>query len=76
MLPHQIARPLPVLEKRRIRDLALQLLEAGAFTLNYVDISYDSTGDVWSGAASVTFPTAMVMGSVAVVNMPYGAIVG
>ncbi len=29
----------------------------GAFTLNYVEISYDSTNDVWSGAGSVTFPT-------------------
>ena len=29
----------------------------GAFTLNYVDISYASAGDVWSGAAQVTFPT-------------------
>ena len=29
----------------------------GAFTLNYLDISYASAGDVWSGSASVTFPT-------------------
>jgi SdrD B-like domain len=29
----------------------------GAFTLTYVDISYASAGNIWSGAAQVTFPT-------------------
>jgi hypothetical protein len=36
---------------------SLQNVPIGAFTLNYVDISYASTNDVWSGAAEVTFPT-------------------
>ncbi len=36
---------------------SLDNVPIGAFTLNYVNISYASAGDIWSGAASVTFPT-------------------
>jgi len=36
---------------------SLDNVPIGAFTLNYVDISYASTDDVWSGAGQVTFPT-------------------
>ena len=39
---------------------SLDNVPIGAFTLNYIDLSYASAGDVWSGAGQVTFPTGLV----------------
>ncbi len=36
---------------------SLDNVPIGAFTLNYIDLSYAAAGDVWSGAGQVTFPT-------------------
>ena len=48
-----------------VNEIAISLdnVPIGAFTLNYVDISYDSTGDEWQGAAAVTFPTGWQIGA-------------
>ena len=43
--------------------ISLDNVPIGAFTLNYVDISYNSEGDTWQGAAAVTFPTGWEIGA-------------
>ena len=42
---------------------SLDNVPIGAFTLNYLNISYTSTGNVWSGSAQVTFPTGFALGA-------------
>ncbi|MFM7127801.1 MAG: beta strand repeat-containing protein, partial [bacterium] len=48
-----------------VNEIAISLdnVAIGAFTLNYVDISYDSSGNEWQGAAAVTFPTGWQIGA-------------
>jgi len=60
---------------------SLSNVAMGAFELNYVDISYASTNDVWSGAAEVTFPNGwaigagmtFINGALADINLSYAA---
>ena len=42
---------------------SLDNVPIGAFTLNYLNISYTSAGNIWSGAAKVTFPTGFALGA-------------
>ena len=43
--------------------ITLDNVPMGAFTLNYVDISYESSNDEWQGGAAVTFPTGWEIGA-------------